>query len=151
MSDGVSVLQAVFVGVYVAERNGGQAVTREEKPFFVRLDCHGPHFPSVIPESVQGTSFLPLCRGEDQERKPYVGIEFHGSHMGLYSIRGLRTAEYHYNYQVGDRDELYDVVNDPYETTNLIDDPKYAEYVVHYLTHDPECYLKAPGRGRTNW
>ena len=127
-----------------------------------------------IPEEVQGTSFLPLCRGEDQQRKPYVGIEFHGSHMGLYTIRGIRTKEYHYNYQVGDVDELYDVVNDPYETTNLINDPRYAdklkelkyqlvewmkdtkdpmftEYVVHHLTHDPDLELQAPGRGRVRW
>lgn len=47
---------------------------------------------------------------------------------GWFGIRAIRTPEYKFIWNPGDdRDELYDLANDPSEITNLINNPKYAE------------------------
>lgn len=127
-----------------------------------------------IPEQVQGQSFLPLCLGQKQERKPYIVSEFHGSHMGFYTIRSIRTEKYKYIFHTGADDEFYDLSEDPYEMSNRIEWPEYAdmvkelklhlvewmretrdhlytEYMVYYLTKNEDLALQAPGRGRVKW
>jgi arylsulfatase A-like enzyme len=45
----------------------------------------------------------------------------------------VRTREWKYVHDpMGDKDELYDLVNDPWELTNVIDDPTH-DLVVHDL------------------
>ena len=40
----------------------------------------------------------------------------------------VRTREFKYVHDpMGDRDELYDMVHDPWELTNVIDDPAYGD------------------------
>jgi arylsulfatase A-like enzyme len=50
-------------------------------------------------------------------------VQYHGEGIALYSIRALRTARWKYVYYPFDRDELYDLQDDPWEMRNLIDDP----------------------------
>lgn len=129
-------------------------------------DCHG-------------RSLLPVLRG-----RPLVGsddaapreayCEFHGSHMGLYSMRLLRDDRYSFIYHTNDIDELYDHASDPHQLANLAgapaaaevlarmkrrmvdwmartDDHLHNEWTVLWLTGDPELAAQAPGRRRSRW
>lgn len=134
------------------------------------LDAAG----ACIPAGIQGTSWVPLFRGEAQDRPDYVVSEFHGSHMGFYSIRMVRTEKYKYNFHSCAEDELYDLENDPYETKNLTGCPGfekitgemrlrlvewmaqtgdhlYNQYMVYFLTGDWDLAHQAPGRAKTKW
>ena len=61
---------------------------------------------------------------EDLDR--VVLSEYHavGSVSGAYM---LRQGRFKYHYYVGLQPELFDLANDPFETTNLIDDPSRAD------------------------
>ena len=55
---------------------------------------------------------------------------------------GYRTKEWKYiEYDTGER-ELYDLINDPYEMNNLIDEPGYEETIFSLQSHLKE--LKSP-------
>ena len=90
---------------------------------------------TCAPQQVQGQSFLPLCLGQKQERKPYIVSEFHGSHMGFYTIRSIRTEKYKYIFHTGADDEFYDLSEDPYEMSNRIEWPEYADVVKELKLH----------------
>lgn len=129
-----------------------------------------------VPEPFHGRSLLPILRGESAPpgwpRSAFC--EFHGSHMGLYSMRLLSTEDWAYVYHTNDIDELYDRQNDPWQMNNLVSDPAHAdvldtlkrqmvawmsatndhlhnEWTVDWLTNDPELIAEAPGRKRTKW
>ncbi len=127
------------------------------------------------PTSGHGRSLLPLFRQQppaDWPRDAYC--EFHGSHMGLYSMRLLTTDSHAYVYHPNDIDELYDHRVDPHELVNLAEDPAskpvlddlrrrmvgwmaatedhlYNEWTVDWLTQDPALSSAAPGRRKTAW
>lgn len=126
------------------------------------------------PEGLHGASLLPLLRGEQQQRAREAFCEFHGSHMGLYTLRMLQTDRYKYVFDTNDIDELYDHQEDPGELRNLAEDPGcgrilgemrdrliaqmartddtlYNEWVVHYLTGDEARATRAPGRTNRAW
>jgi arylsulfatase len=72
------------------------------------------------PVGVQGKSLVPLSRNPRARHKDAVFAEFP-------TIRMARTREWklvHYN--KAKYGELYHLTEDPYELTNLYDDPKYA-------------------------
>jgi len=41
-----------------------------------------------------------------------------------------RTADYKYVYRLHEEDELYDLISDPLEETNLIADPAYGDVLI---------------------
>lgn len=74
-------------------------------------------------EQLPGQSFAPLLRGYDvAERENVVVFDEYGP------VRMIRSREWKYvhRYPYGPH-ELYDLVNDPYEARNLIDDPQRRE------------------------
>jgi len=81
-----------------------------------------------------GRSLLPLLRdphaawGEDTAFCCYYGGEF------LYTQRMVITATHKYVFNGFDFDELYDLVADPHELHNRIDDPAYAAVRDELLT-----------------
>ncbi len=77
----------------------------------------------------QGTSLLPLCRGEAQPRDPYAVFASNGQQFGLFTQRGIRTDEWKYVWNPTDIDELYDLKTDPGEKHNRIAEPQYRELV----------------------
>ncbi|MGH2367556.1 MAG: sulfatase-like hydrolase/transferase [Chloroflexota bacterium] len=78
-----------------------------------------------LPRPVDGRSVWPQLRGEPQpaDWPDDAYVQYHGEGISLYSIRALRTERYKYVYYPFDRDELYDLQEDPWELRNLIDEP----------------------------
>ncbi|EMI44780.1 sulfatase [Rhodopirellula sp. SWK7] len=98
---------------------------------------------ATIPESVQGRSFKSLLETgnepDDWKQEAYYRYWMHMAHHDNPGHMGIRTKThkliYYYgcNYDGGYQTpagwELYDLVNDPHETTNLIDNPEHASLV----------------------
>jgi arylsulfatase A-like enzyme len=86
------------------------------------------------PGDMQGESFVPLLRGEDEKWSRdavyYHYYEYPGVHMVKRHF-GIVTREYklvHFYYDI-DEWELYDRMNDPMELQNEYNNPEYAEVV----------------------
>ncbi len=129
------------------------------------------------PVPCHGRSLIPiLSTGKEPADWPLSAYcEFHGSHMGLYSMRLLTTEQFAYIYHTNDIDELYDRTTDPWQLNNVADDPNYAvplaalkrqmiewmsdsgdhlhnEWTVDWLSGgDQELMAAAPGRRRSKW
>lgn len=107
-----------------------------------------------VPENVEGRSFLPLLRGEDYQPRERIFAE--KTYHDIYDpMRAIRTRRYKYirSYehrpwlplpsdiarslsarslpekyrQPRDREELYDLQEDPLEMRNLVGDPRYRD------------------------
>ena len=108
------------------------------------LDLAGVDAPGPGPDQMQGRSFVPILEGETVEDWPdamYYRYWMHrdGAHL-CPAHYGVRTATHklicYYNDPLdqpgahGPSDpvewELFDLVADPYEVHNVIDDPEYA-------------------------
>lgn len=78
-----------------------------------------------VPEEIGGTSLLPALRDESRSLREAVYLH-HAREM-----RAVRTAEDRkliLTFAAGQtHQQLFDLANDPFETTNLIQDPAYAE------------------------
>jgi uncharacterized sulfatase len=95
-------------------------------------------FPSVLgmlgvppPKGVKqhGKDFSPLLRGEKVPWRKEVFGQYDLHNGGLAYMRMIRTerwalVRHHFSNQL---DELYDLKNDPGETTNLYRNPKHAQ------------------------
>ena len=101
-------------------------------PAGARVEAHANSvdiFPTImdylkqaIPKTVQGRSLRPIIEGRVTDEVGYGFCERPGGRM----VRS-RDLKYCFFYsRRGRREELYDLAEDPFETTNLVDDPKYA-------------------------
>ncbi len=126
-------------------------------------------------DGTHGISLLPVLKGGSATwPRDSAYAEFHGSHMGLYSMRLLRTPRYSYVYHPNDIDELYDNQVDAAQLVNLAINPAakpilqahrrrmvewmrdtqdhlFNEWTVDWLTQDPHLAKAAPGRRNTKW
>jgi N-acetylglucosamine-6-sulfatase len=86
-----------------------------------------------IPPSMDGRSFLPFLKGADTSGLESLLYEYYWENNYPYTPTtfALRTDDYKYihYYGIWDIDELYDIKNDPQETTNLIHDTEYQTVV----------------------
>ncbi len=80
--------------------------------------------------AIDGRSFLPVLIGEPLPNpRKEVYLEFHGLRF-LYSQRALISDDEHkYIFTPGDRDEFYDLRQDPAELHNRIDDPAFERCI----------------------
>jgi arylsulfatase A-like enzyme len=70
-----------------------------------------------------GTSFLPLCQSAIGAWRADLMCETHGYGDDVVA-RALITDRFKYVATSGQRHELYDLLDDPYELANLIDEPE---------------------------
>lgn len=104
-------------------------------------------------EEFHGRSLLPLLEGDlPEDWRTSAVSTYNGQQFGLYVQRMLRTMEWKYIWNPTDRDELYDMVNDPNELVNRIADPDCQETVAG-LRRSLHEELKRTGDGilRGSW
>ncbi len=78
-----------------------------------------------------GHSWLPLIRGEEQDRPDYAFSEFHSNFLRQDWYMLVR-GDYKYVYYVKERPELYNVKEDPLEDHDLAEDPAFAELLKEF-------------------
>lgn len=112
-----------------------------------------------IPEYMQGTSFVPLIENPDLPWKSAAFSQFHrrprvSADGNRYMGYSLNTAQYHYiEWYTWDPEtgikgqlrgvELYDRINDPYETVNLAEKEKLDEVKTSLSNQLAEGWRKA--------
>jgi arylsulfatase A-like enzyme len=136
----------------VARLPGGRAQAVEDR--FVSLVDLSATFLDLagaeIPVEYAGRSLVPLLRGDAvDEWREHIVAEFHGHHFP-YPQRMIRTRTHKLIVNPADVNELYDLVADPYELTNQIDNPAYASVrrdLYRALYND----LKARGDNFYHW
>jgi len=74
-----------------------------------------------------GVSAVPLFRGEQLAPRPYVISQFYSKKDWICPLRMLRTPDLKYNHYIEHGEVLYDLEQDPWETTNVAEDSSYAE------------------------
>ncbi|MDO5035773.1 MAG: sulfatase [Porphyromonas sp.] len=101
-----------------------------------------------IPAEIQGESLLPLLRGEKElpsgrDVLYYHFYEYPAEHMVMRHY-GVRDDRYKLIHFYNDRDswELYDLEKDPYEMSNVYDDPAYAEILEGMKTKLVEAQIQ---------
>jgi arylsulfatase A-like enzyme len=88
------------------------------------------------PADMQGVSLVPLLRGKKQGRWRDALYYHYYEYPAEHAVRrhyGVRTDRYKLIHFYNDIDawELYDLVADPHEMKNLIDDPAYDKVERH--------------------
>lgn len=83
------------------------------------------------PDNMPGYSLIPLLKGEKTAWRDKIFYEYYWEYdfPMTPTVFGVRTDKYKYirYWGVWDRNELYDIENDPDETKNLILDPEYRD------------------------
>ena len=86
-----------------------------------------------IPKAFTGRSLIQQLTHGEAEREGQAFVEFnryerdHDGFGGYQPMRAIVTDRYKLALHMTDKDELYDIEKDPYNLSNLIDDPAYAQ------------------------
>ncbi|MBT3276103.1 MAG: sulfatase-like hydrolase/transferase [Spirochaetales bacterium] len=89
---------------------------------------------------LDGFSLLPLLRREKDALREDFYCASHWGHQFPFWQRMIRTKRVKYIWNVTDRDEFYDLENDPWEMTNLIDQVDKEE--LQDLQYKLYCWLR---------
>ena len=76
-----------------------------------------------MPKGLHGKSLTPILRNPNAKVRD-TALSIHNRAGG-----GLRSAKWHYMNYGGKGEELYDMIKDPGQYTNLVSDPKYAAVI----------------------
>ncbi len=108
-----------------------------------------------IGDQIQGRSLVPLLRGTSTDWREAVLIEFYTYENPFpwlldMDYRAIRTNRYKYIHwmQHPDENELYDLLEDPYEMRNVIDDPSMSVVLRDLRAHMADAVLGAMGLER---
>ena len=111
---------------------GGQTVAKMVQNIDIAptiLEVAGLQKPLQMP----GRSIIPLLKGDSIQWRDKIFYEYYWEYdfPMTPTLFGVRTDRYKYiRYQgIWDSNELYDLQKDPYETTNLINNPEHADLV----------------------
>ena len=98
-----------------------------------------------IPKGVQGRSFLPLIAGRspDPGRLGYSETFYPRFHYGWSELKSLRSAAY--KFIKAPRPELYDLVSDPHELSNIYSPRSEAGMRLERELHNLEARMSAEG------
>ena len=98
---------------------------------------------------VPGQSLVPLLRGEPVAWRDEVFVEFNGVNSLATSMASVRRGNWKYGWNCSNRDELYDLDADPYETTNRATDPACAQVLADLRKRMDQWMVEQgyPGRG----
>lgn len=116
-------LACVMAGPGIADGRRGQLASQTDlAPTLLEL-LGLPALPDA-----QGVSLVSVLEDETAPGHPYTFSEFNGHLDGGYSIRCCVSQTHKYVYYHGDgTEQLFDLVTDPSELTNVAGDPAYAE------------------------
>ena len=78
-------------------------------------------------EGMEGSSLVPLLENPDAQWKKAIFSQIFRKVGFDVMGRAVRTNQYHYNAWEDQGEELYDIVADPYEYTNLVSFPAYQD------------------------
>ena len=111
---------------------GGATITKMVQNIDVAptiLECAGLQKPDYMP----GRSIIQLLKGDTTNWRDKIFYEYYWEYdfPMTPTVFGVRTDKYKYMHYQGiwDTNELYDIENDPDETTNLIAKPEYQGIV----------------------
>lgn len=79
------------------------------------------------PDSLEGSSLVPLLEKPDAFWKKAVFSQVKRKKNFDLMGRTVRNERFHYNNWPGYGEELYDIINDPFEITNLATDPAWED------------------------
>jgi uncharacterized sulfatase len=113
------------------------------------------YFGLPIPKVMQGESILNTFRDLTAKAPEYSFIEFtrfeqdHDHYGGFQPMRAVTDGRYKLSVNLMSEDEFYDLMADPYELKNLINDPAYAaeRNRLHDAILDRMCRDRDPFRG----
>ena len=85
------------------------------------------------PQQMQGTSIMPLIRGEEVEWRDRIFYEYYWEYAypSTPTMHGVRTDRYKYirYHGIWDTNEFYDLQEDPHEMNNLIASPEHQDLI----------------------
>ncbi len=101
-----------------------------------------------VPAAVQGRSLKPYIEGNAKDESPrygYIESEYSFYHYGWSGLKGLIGPQY--KFIQAPKPELYDLLEDPQELNNLVDDlPKIARQMKSRLESLERQMLEDPAR-----
>lgn len=116
--------------------NGSKVITKMIQNIDIAPTClelAGLQKPDYMP----GYSFMQLLRGDESNWRDRIFYEYYWEYPFPFTptIFGVRTDRYKYirYYGIWDRNEFYDIQNDPDEIHNLIDKPEYQEIIKKHV------------------
>ncbi len=77
--------------------------------------------------AVHGRSMLPLLRGQSDQWRDELFVEFGGVNSLATTMVTCRSGELKYGWNCSNRDELYHLGQDPHEMRDLSDEPGYSD------------------------
>jgi arylsulfatase A-like enzyme len=98
---------------------------------------------------LDGYSLLPLLRREENTVRNDYYCASHWGHQFPFWQRMIRTKKAKYIWNVTDKDEFYDLENDPWELTNIIDQVDKAD--LNDLKYKLYCWLRDTNDASKNY
>ena len=84
----------------------------------------------AIPESIEGQSLIPICRGDNNHWREYVhGEHAYGANSNHYVTNG--REKYIWFSQTG-QEQFFDIASDPQELHDLASDPRYQGRIAYW-------------------